>query len=333
MSRLQEFPYSFDFYQALRLLECARPDLPRIGFSQRLAEDAVRFGQEPSLAFPPSSISGFKPATADAPARLFVAFLGLLGANGPLPHHITEYARDRERNYADPTIARFFDIFNHRAVSLFYRAWASCNKSVNFERGAATGAGGGDRFSVYTASLFGMGQETLLGRDEVPDIARLFYSSRLVCQTRHAEGLGDLLEDYFGIRCRIDQFVGQWMDLPPDCLCKLGRSRRTGLLGQTVIVGSRMWECQQKFRIKLGSMPLRDYQRMLPGGASLKRLSAWVRSYIGLELAWDLQLILTKEEVPQICLGRAGKLGWSTWLKTRPFVRDADDLVLSPRAA
>src|SRR3546814_13244173 len=37
-------------------------------------------------------------------------FFGLGGPNGPLPLHITEYVRERQRNNADSTSKRFLEI-------------------------------------------------------------------------------------------------------------------------------------------------------------------------------------------------------------------------------
>jgi len=324
INRLYERPYSFNFFQAVRRLECARADLPRTGFSLRPSQDPLRFGQEPSLAFPPATIHGLKFGGKGQAPRLLVTFMGLLGPNGPMPLHLTEYARERELIYGDHTLARFFDIFNHRMVSHLYRAWAANQLAVNFERGE------GDRYAVYIGSLFGLGMPSLRARDAVPDVAKLYYSGRLVCQTKHAEGLRAVLEDYFGIACRIVEFFGQWIDIPPDCCCRLGETPRTGLLGHTAILGSRVWDCQQKFRIIFGAMGLDDYQRMLPGGDSLKRLVAWILNYIGEELTCDVQLVLKKEEVPEIQTGTFGQLGWTTWLRSEPFDHDADDLVLRP---
>lgn len=325
--RLEAEPHGFDFFQAVRRLENSRPELPRIGHSKRPMEDPVRFCQEPSLTFAPRTISAFRTEVGARAPRMFVNFVGLLGPNGPMPLHLTQYIRDRQRNHGDRSPARFLDTFHHRMVSLFYRAWAANQQTVNFERGQD------DRFAVYIGSLFGIGMESLRRRDAVPDVAKLHYSGHLVCQTRHPEGLCSTLQDYYGIRVRLDEFIGQWLDLPEGCKCRLGETPETGSLGWTAIVGSRVWECQQKFRLIFGPMTFAEYQRMLPGGDSLRRLLAWVKNYLADELLWDVQLILKKEEVPPLRMGTVGQLGWTTWLTSRPMDHDADDLILRPQQA
>jgi len=320
---LHEKPHGYSFYQAVRRLENARADLPRVGHSRRPSEDPIRFCQEASLAFPPATLKELRRGALGGAPQLFVTFMGLLGPNGPMPFHLTEYARGRALAH-DETLSRFLDVFNHRMVSLFYRAWASCNQAVNYERGD------GDRYAVYAGSLFGIGMSSLRERDRVPDGAKLYYSGRLVCQTRHRDGLRALLEDYFRIPARITEFVGQWLPLPEAYRCRLGESAETGSLGATAIVGAHIWDCQQKFRIVFGPMALADYERMLPGEASHERLVDWIRNYTGDELCADVQLILKAEEVPQVQLGAQGRLGWTTWLSSAPFERDADDLVLRP---
>ena len=224
-------PWHYDFFMAVRRLECVRTDLPRVGMTQRPSDDAVRFCQEASLSFAPSTVSRFDPATPEKPARMYVNFLGLLGPNGPLPLHVTEYVRDRVINGKDQTLTRFMDFLIHRHISLFYRSWAINQQTVSYDREEE------DRFSTYIGSLFGLGMESYRNRDAVRDAAKLHYSGRLVNTTRHAEGLRAIVEDYFGIKTEIRQFVGQWIDLPEDSRCKLGQSRMTGLLGSTAIVG------------------------------------------------------------------------------------------------
>jgi type VI secretion system protein ImpH len=170
-------------------------------------------------------------------------------------------------------------------------------------------------------------------RDAVSDWAKLFYSGRLVCQTRNAEGLGAIVQDYFGMPTQIQTFVGQWLELPPTSICKVGESPASGSLGVTTIVGSRFWDCQLKFRIRLGPMSFAELQRMLPIGKSFRQLKCWVMNYVAEEFFWDMQLVLKAAEVPEISLGQAGLLGWTSWLKSMPFTRDADDVVLNPMAA
>src|SRR5262245_46212450 len=208
-------PYEFDFYQALRRLEALFPDRPRLGRSVRLADDPVRLTQEPSLAFAPATLAAFRPAKEGAKPRMSVAFGGLFGPQGPLPLHLTEYARDRIINSADPTFARFLDVFHHRMLSLVYRAWADAQPTVQFDRPQS------DRFIAYVGSLGGVGAEAFQNRDAMPDLAKHYFAGRLACHTRHAEGLQAMLSEFFRLPIRLVEFVGRWLPLPADCRCVL----------------------------------------------------------------------------------------------------------------
>ncbi len=319
---LRRKPYAFHFFQALRRLECLCPDRPRLGKSLRLADDPVRLTQEPSLAFAPATLAAFDPGAEGRPPRLSEYFLGLFGPQGPLPLHLTEYARDRSRNHGDHTFACFADIFHHRILCLFYRAWADAQPTVSFDRPET------DRFNVYIGAPFGLGMPSLWNRDAAPDLAKLHYAGRLVGQTRNPEGLQAILADFFNLPVTIENFVGHWLPLSETSRCRLGTSPTTGLLGVTAVIGERVWDCQYKFRIVIGPMPLEEFQRFLPGSDSLRRLVAWVRNYVGDQLLWDVNLILKREEVPPLKLGEETQLGWTTWLTSQPLDRDADDLKL-----
>jgi len=322
--RLESKPYSFDFFQCVRRLEVAQGKGRGVGLSARPADDPVRFCQEATLAFSPSTVSAYVPGKTGMAPRLYVNFMGLLGPNGPLPGHITEFTRDRVLHHDDPTLSRFFDLFNHRMVSLYYRAWACSQPTVQYDRPKT------DRFSIYVGSLLGLGVESLLKRDAVPDVAKLHYAGRLANETKNAAGLQAIFSDYFCVQAEVLQFFGHWMSLPQDCCCRLGESPATGSLGTTVIVGSRFWDCQQKFRIRCGPMGYDDYKRLLPQGDSFKKMVAWVRNYVGDELSWDVQLILRANETPQLQLGQLGQLGWTTWLSSQPLDKDQSELVLTP---
>lgn len=326
LQRAHAAPHQFDFFQLLRWLESVNRDRPRIGRAERPADDSVRLGQAPSLAFAPASLSACEPGDGTRPTRVEVFFFGLFGPNGPLPLHLTEYARDRLRNSRDATWVRFADLFHHRMLSLFYRAWADAQPTVQYDRAET------DRFSNYVGALLGLGLPSLRNRDEMPDNAKLYSAGLLACQTHHADGLQAMFGAFFQTPVAVEEFVGRWIDLPPDCLCRLGQAPATATLGTMAIAGARVWDCAQTYRIILGPLDLELYLRLLPGGQSLRRLAAMVRNYTGDELGWELELILKKEQVPRTSLGEQGQLGWTTWLACESRAADADDLVLRPVA-
>ncbi len=317
-------PDGFDFLPLLRRIEAKTPDRPRLGQSRRPAEDALRLGQAPSMIFAPSSLAALVPASETAPARLETFFFGLFGPNGALPLHLTDYARNRLRNSADPTFARFLDLFHHRMASLFFRAWAAAEPTVSHDRPEE------DRFATQLGSLMGLGMGSLRGRDAMPDLAKLHFAGRFAPPARNPEGLQAILGSFFAVPVEIREFIPQWITLPANSLCRLGEDPATGTLGTTATAGGRIRLYHHKFRIVLGPLTLADYERLLPGGGSLGRLVPVVRNYVGDELAWDLNLVLRRDEVPSTRLGMAGKLGWTSWLGTRRKPGDADDLMLNP---
>jgi len=324
---LEQAPWKFDFFQALRRIEGLSADRPRLGKALRPADEPVRLSQEASVSFAPSTLSACETVDGRTP-RLEQRFFGLLGANGPLPLHITEYARERLLHNGDATLVRFLDLFHHRMALLFYRAWAEARPTVHQDRPDE------DRFTVYVGSLAGHGLPATRNRDAVPDHAKRFFVGHLARNPKNAEGLASILEGFFRLPARVDQFVLGWLDLPRDQRTGLSGPRRlSGLLGQGTVVGDRVRDVQSRFRVVLGPMDLDRFTDFLPGGRSLERLKHWVRNYVGFEFDWDVRLVLARDEVPGIRLGREGQLGWTTWLGARRAVTDADDLTLAPERA
>lgn len=324
IEHLRHEPYRFDFFQILRVIECLHRNKPRLGTAARAADDPVRLAQEPDLQFPPATIAACENTASEDVVRLSVRFFGLFGPQGPLPLHLTEYARERIRNEGDRTFARFADIFHHRMLSLFYRAWANAQPTVSYDRPET------DRFALYVGSLFGMGTEAFRRRDVIPHHAKLFYSGHLACQTKHADGLSSMLRGFFRIPMQIQEFVGEWMSIAESDQTRLGLSRATGALGRSTVVGARVWGCQHKFRVVVGPMTLEQYLSFLPGGEALGWLTAVVRNYIGDELVWDVNLVLQRSEVPPLQVDGGLQLGWTTWLGNPPAERRIDDLLLNP---
>ena len=317
-------PWTFDFFQALRRIESLHPERPRLGKAVRPADEPVRLSQEASVAFAPSTLSAFEPHHRGGP-RLEQRFFGLLGPNGPLPLHLTEYVRERVRLHRDHTLARFLDLFHHRMALLFYRAWAEARPTVQHDRADD------DRFTVYVGALAGYGSTATRGRDAVSDHAKGFFVGHLARSARNAEGLASILGGYFRVSARIEQFVLDWLELPGDQRTALGgQPRVSGTLGLGAVVGRRVRDVQSRFRIVLGPMDFDRFGDFLPGGRSLPPLVDWVRNYVGFEFDWELQLVLARDEVPAIRLGREGQLGWTAWLGSRPSPADAGDVVFAP---
>ncbi len=321
LNDFQHEPYKYDFYQFMRLIECMYPDKQRFGYSVKPSDDAIRMGQLPSMQFAPGALARFE-MNADYPAVLKVFFFGLFGPNGPLPIHLTEFARHRMNIARDPTFAEFADLFHHRLLSLFYRAWADKEPTTQLDRPH------NDRFSIYVGSLLGIAERSQQQRDDICDHTKFHFAAHLGCQTKHADGLIAVLRSYFQVPIAMEEFVGEWLTIPKDGLCCLNADQQTGQLGVSATIGLHSWQCIHKFRLIAGPLDLQQFESFLPNGKKITAFSDLVKNYIGFEFKWDLNLILKKNEVPAIRLGKYGWLGWNSWLSARSRNDDAKDMFI-----
>ena len=331
LREMSQAPHRHDFFQALRLIEALQADKPRLGQARRPVDEAVRLGQATDLSFAGSSISRVDLADRSGRPRVEVRFFGLFGPNGPLPLHLTAYARERRMHKADETFGRFADWFHHRLLLLFYRAWSQAQPAASLDRPKE------DRFAAYVGSLIGHGSAETQQRDAAPDHARLAFAGLLSRQVRNADGLAQLLSGFLGMQVRVEQFVGRWMPLPEAERTRIGRrgsSRRmsTAQLGASAVLGRAVFDRQHHFRIHIGPLTLTAFEALLPVGRALPALQALVRQYLGLEFGWDLRLVLQPEQRPACQLGRLGRLGWTTWLGA-PRDGAAPALTLVPNPA
>jgi len=324
LQQFQQEAYKYDFFQFLRLIECVYPDKPKIGYSVKPSGDPIRLGQKPSMQFSPSTIAAFDSENHDI-ATLKVFFFGLFGPNGPLPLHLTEFTRNRVQISNDPTFAEFADLFHHRLLSLFYRAWSDKEPTVQLDRPES------DRFSFYVGSFLGMAEPSQRHRDSISDHTKLHFAAHLGCQTKHVEGLEAILQAYFRVPIVIKEFVGEWLKIPEDSLCYLYSDRETAQLGVSATIGERSWQCMHKFRIVAGPLNLKQFEQLLPNGNCLKAFSNLIDNYVGYQFQWDLNLVLLKQEVPVAKLGQYSKLGWNSWLAAQHRSQDASDVYINMR--
>jgi type VI secretion system protein ImpH len=316
--------YRFEFFQAVRLLERMYPDRNPVGRDPDASREVVRFRTQQTLSFPPSPIHDLtQDAEIDKPPEMTVAFMGLTGPLGLLPHQYTELVMERAR-YRDTALWRFLDIFNHRMISLFYRVWEKYHFPIAYERGEE------DRFTSYLFAVIGMGTKGLRGRLSFRDQALLPYGGLIAQRPHSAVAMSGVMTDYFGAPAKIVQFPGAWLKLD-DNETRLGSANSE--LGNSTIAGTRVWSDQSKFRIRVGPMSLKKFKAFVPVGSAYKPLLELGRLFAGMEFDFDVQLVLESQEVPFTELigsdGEGPRLGWTSWLKTREFVSDDDQVVLA----
>jgi type VI secretion system protein ImpH len=259
--------------------------------------------------------------------------MGLTGPSGVLPRHYTELLLERVRQ-KDHVLRQFFDLFNHRFISLFYRAWEKYRFPIAYERTVGSGKGF-DAFTLCLFDLMGMGTQGLRGRLLIEDDTLLFYAGLVAQHPRSAGALEGLLSDYFGVPVRPVQFAGQWLSLLEEDRSRIGAGQANNAIGVNAVLGSRVWDQQAKFALRVGPLSYGAFCGFLPSGDAFRPLVQFARFFVGQEFDFDVRLVLKAPEVPGCRVGapdeRAPRLGWSTWLKTREFTRDADDAVLAGR--
>jgi len=314
--------YGYSFFHALRLMQSRFEGMPPIGDAMKPTDEPFRLKQSVSLNFAPSTLSSAEFDEERQILNLSVLFLGLTGPNGALPTSMTEYILERRRDYKDRTLENFLNVFHHRILTLFYKAWSLCNQAADSERRERS------RFTRFFCSLQGLADESCRNRDHLSDEAKLYYSSFMNGGGRASEKLEGLLKDYFGLPIRVDEFVGHWLDLPNDATCRLGSDPETGVLGMSAIMGTKVWDRQQKFRIVIGPVTQEQMYAFLPSGTKFRELKDWVNYFIGLENDWDVQVVVKKEEVPMACLGENSYLGWASWMKSVETKEDRYDLII-----
>jgi type VI secretion system protein ImpH len=351
-------PPAFDFFQAVRVLSRLDPSRRPVGQAGPPRDEVVRFRAHLACDFPPSSIYDLQPPSRDLTAPLMtVTFFGLYGPSGILPRHYTDYLfrLQREAKGQDKHALRaWLDLFNHRLISLFYRAWEKYRFPLAYESGAFAQPEP-DPFTRAVFSLVGLGMPPLRDRlrvacrervggrtrervlARIDDLAVLYYAGLLARRPRSAVGLRQILEDFFDLPVQVQQFHGRWMAFEESSRWGLGEANSR--LGVDAVAGERVFDVQSKLRLRIGPLAREQFDEFLPDKSpSPKRkamflLTHLARLYLGPAVDFDVQVVLRAQDVPP-CRMRAGagaglgpRLGWNTWLCTHTAERDADDAV------
>lgn len=319
--KLRERPWDFSFYQAVRLIQRASGSSDPVGSFDAPGNEAVRLSTHPSISFPAAEIQSLEERPGKPP-KMAVNFFGLDGPLGTLPTRYTEQVI--ERLYArDATLRDFLDIFNHRFVSLLYRAWEKYRFPVAYERT------GQDRVTGYLLDLIGLGTPGLGNRQSVPDQALIAYEGLLMQYPRSASAFRSMLSHYFSVPVEVEPFAGGWRTLDEGSRTSFQDGfSRSEQLGIGMVLGDEIWDQQSIVRVRLGPLTLEQYRGFLPDGAAHDPLKALSRFFCGEDLDVEVQLVLKREEAPRFSLGAAGaeapKLGWLGWIYSKPLTEDPD---------
>jgi type VI secretion system protein ImpH len=317
---------SFEFFQAVAHLQRLREEKKSVGGFSSPADEVVHFRANPRLGFPASEIQKLE-LNGSEPAKMTVNFMGLTGPMGVLPYTYSELILERARA-KDYSLAAFFDVFNHRAVSLFYRAWQKFRFPVTYSMGSR------DHFTHYLLDLVGLGTKGLRDRQEIEDEALLQYVSLLAMQSRSAVALEQILGDYFQVPVEIEQFTGGWYGLDRSTQCMMsGFETSSTEVGSGAVVGDAVWDRQGRVRIRIGPLTMERYTDFLPQGSAHASLRAITQFFGNQSIDFEVQLVLDRSQVPAITLDldapNPARLGWVSWAKTKPMGIDPDDTVLA----
>jgi type VI secretion system protein ImpH len=332
--QLFDEPYLFEFFQAVRLLEAMYPNRAPIGEFGEPLNEVVRFQTTSGVGFPASQIQRLEAGEDGEPAQMTVNFLGLTGPQGILPLEYSLYAANRARS-GDRAMLEFFSLFDHRMISLFYRAWARSRADIALQTTIGDDeplAERRDWITRHLLDLAGLGNPAVRGRLPFDDAALLHYAGLLALPSRPAAALEQLLSDYFDVPVEVEQFIGAWYPLGTTSQSALGEGGMRVSLGEGAVAGDEVWDQQSRARIRIGPLARSAYDAFLPGGESHDALRALTRFFGNDQFDFEVQLVLARDDAPPLQLGADDApimLGWVTWLRNAPLDRDPDDAIFA----
>lgn len=336
IEQLLDDPNDIPFFQAVCLLERAAifasaqstGKVQPVGLFTPFTSEVIRFQSNNSLGFP-----GGEVLRIDAPGpkqrkqfRVLVSFLGLTGSTGVLPFHYSEVLFQRLK-LKDTALKEFFDLFNHRSVSLFFQAGMKYRLPATYERHQLTQSRS-DRLDKPThalLSLIGLGTDHLVNQLTAPVESMIYFAGLLSQQTRPASAAKQMLSHYFDVPVEIQEFVGQWQELIEDVRSRLPTSAQpkgqNARLGRSAILGGKGWFAQGKLRVVLGPLNAEQFRRFSPGTKNLASLNEMTKMYTGSQTDCEYVLRVARDDLPhriQLNQKNPPTIGWDTWLASKP---------------
>lgn len=302
----------FSFFRLVYLLERLHAGSPPVGQLGPATSEKIRLRTDPSLVFHSSDVTDLvrhKYDDGNERSRMTVGFMGLYGSSSPLPAHFAEQIALHEYQGGPQPIREFFDVFNHRLLSLIYRTWSKYRFSVGY-RSKGTDTFTRRMFCCVGIDAFRDGGETAMDR-----FLFLRYAAVLASKARSARGLRVVLEDLFGhMGVSLEQFVGHWTLIEKPHRNKLGVMNHQ--LGESLTIGRYVYDGTGRFTIQLGPLGYDEYLSFLPGGRRRPLLRGVVSTFTRGQHDVMLELHVKTDAAPRFQLGspRAATLKRTAWL-------------------
>ncbi|PSU34138.1 type VI secretion system baseplate subunit TssG [Photobacterium lutimaris] len=302
-----------DFYKTvfgLQYFITRTPHSSEVGTDALPGNERIRFKAAQHLGYPGSDIESIRVNSgADNIKRLEIAvnYMGLTGPSSALPSHYTELVMKRSR-LKDLAIREFFDLFNHRLISLDYRAWEKYQFGIQYGRSVSGKASPMDQ--VLRA---------LTGAKNDVDV---FFGGLFAMQNRHVSGLRQILELLCGCEINIKEFSGKWMTLAKTEQTRLGAASQPegqhAQLGKSTIIGKKVWDLSSAIDIELCVSDSNKAAELMNESGLLSVLKQVAGHYVPLSVTVKWHLATTYRNLPVINLTRSSaQLGFGGALMMR----------------
>ena len=311
------------FSQAARAAEQGvRHGKGEVGRDTPPGEEAVRFAASDRMGLVANDLA--EVAADGNRLRITANVLGLAGANPALPPPYSELQLQRRRA-RDPGLAAFFNLFDHRALSFFYRIAQKYSWPLLAERG---GRDGHDPVRDLLLSIAGIGVEGLRERLDITDGALVTLTAHLGDARRSAASLGTILRTLTGLPLAIVEAVPVWMPVPAaeqTTIGGLGSFAQLGVpieaegvgAGSAAMIGEAVLDVQHHFLIDIGPLSYAELGRFCADARARRLISQLCVLAAGLEHQPSIRLLIADKDVPPLQLSdldAPAMLGWTTWL-------------------
>jgi type VI secretion system protein ImpH len=312
--------------QAVRVAELVarrRSPAAEVGADIRPEEEPVHFTASERMMLPANDVAELDEQGGQV--RVTANVLGLAGATPALPPVYSELQLQRRRQ-RDRSFAGFLNLFDHRALSFFYRIVRKYSWPVSVER---TPPGQTDPISRAVLSLAGLGREGLRDRLEVEDGALVRLAAHLGDSRRSAASVRTVLRALTGLPVRIIEAVPHWIAVPPDeqtrlgggggRFCQLGGiDPETGLgSADAAMIGGAVMDVQHHFGVEVGPLDHGALVRFCVDDRARRVFGEACLLAAGMEHQPELRLLIRADAIPPLRLGDAARpalLGRTGWL-------------------